>query len=249
MQDGPRFLTETDLSTVTTTQQTAYGARGITGDGRKFVYVKFAGTSTVNPGLLMVAPAAPANSTGLAIASTNSTAQLAAGSKSLVVTNGSTSVTTDQFAGGFLEVTVAAGGQYSLRIDGNTSAGNAGAINFTLVDPIPAGATALIPGTDTVNLRVSPYNGVAASTTAGLPVGVTTNVVPNTSTVTNWGWLQTEGSVEINATSTIAAGAAISQDVSGTAGYVITCTTTSYQLGVARTAAASGLVSAVVNLA
>lgn len=251
MQDGPRFLTETDLNTLTTTKQTQYGALGQTEDGRFFRYVSFGGTATVNPGLLLVAPAAPANSTGLAITATsvtggNVTANLQAASNTLVVTNGATSVTQDQFQ--FVEIIVSAGGTYRLRLRGNTAAGNAGLITLFLKEPLPAGTTQLIPGTDTVNLRLSPYNGVVASLTKSEPVGVTVSSVPNTASVTNYGWVQTLGPVFVAAT-TATKGQAVTQDTGGTAGFVMsTAAATDYPAGVAYASAASSTATVFLNI-
>lgn len=251
MQDGPRFLTETDLNTVTTTKQTQFGAIGQTEDGRFFRYVAFGGTSTINPGLLLVAPAAPANSTGLAITSTsvaggNVTANLQAGSTTLVVTNGSTSVTQDQFQA--VEIIVAAGGTYRLRLRGHTAAGNGGLITLFLKEPLPANTTQLIPGTDTVNLRLSPYNGPTASLTKSEPVGVTVCSVPNTASVTNYGWVQTLGAAFVAATSATK-GQSLTQDTSGTAGFFMnTAAATDYQAAVAYASAASSTASVYLNI-
>lgn len=251
MQDGSRTLTESDLNTLTTTKQTQYGALGQTEDGRFFRYVSFGGTTTINPGLLLIAPTAPANSTGLAITATsvtngNVTANLQAGSTTLVVTNGATSVTQNQFS--YVEIIVSAGGTYRLKLRGNTAAGNAGLITLNLQEPLPVGATQLIPGTDTVNLRLSPYNGVTASTTKSRPVGVTVCPVPNTASITNYGWVQTLGEVFVAAT-TATKGQAVTQDTGGTAGFVMsTAAATDYGIGVAYASAASSTATVFLNI-
>lgn len=251
MQDGPRFLTESDLNTLTTTKQTQYGAYGITEDGRRFQYVSFGGTSTINPGLLLIAGVAPANSTGLAITATsvtggNVTANLQAASTTLVVTNGSTSVTANQFS--YVEIIVSGGGTYKLKLRGNTAAGNGGLITLSLAEPLPANTVQLIPGTDTVNLRVSPYNGVAASLTKSQPVGVTYCLVPNTSTVTNYGWVQVSGPAFVAAT-TATKGQAVTQDTGGTAGFFMsTAAATDYPIGVAYASAASSTATVDLNI-
>lgn len=251
MQDGPRFLTESDLNTLSTTKQTQYGAVGQTEDGRFFRYVGFGGTSTINPGLLVIAGAAPANSTGLVITATsvaggNVTANLQAGSTTLVVTNGVTSVTANQF--GFVEIIVSGGGTYKLKLRGNTAAGNAGLITLNLAEPLPVGTTTLIPGTDTVNLRVNPYNGVAPSLTKSQPIGVTICPVVNTASVTNYGWVQTLGAAFVAAT-TATKGQAVTQDTGGTAGFFMsTAAATDYAVGVAYASAASSTASVHLNI-
>lgn len=249
METGYRVLTSTDLNTYDSAKQDQYGALGVTADGRQYRYVKFAGTSTINPGLLMVGPAAPANSTGLAITSValgNTIANLQSGSSTLVVTNGATAVTQDQFQ--YVEIMV--GGTlplYSLRLNGNTAAAGAGYITLDLVDPLPQNITQLVPGTDTVNLVLSKFNGVAASTTGNAPVGVTVNVIPNSSTVTNYGWVQSAGHAIVKAT-TATIGLGIAQDQAGTAGYVITSAATTGNIGWAKASASSGNASVELNI-
>jgi hypothetical protein len=196
MLSGTRQLTSTDVATLTTSATEEYGALGSTPDGRTFRYVKFGGTSTINSGLLLVAVAAPANSTGLAIpaagTSGQTTANLSLGSTQIVVTNGATAVTQDEFAQGYLEV-IGTNSVNSYQIRGNTadSVGNA-TITVYLTDAL-RNTTALANGTNTVNLRKSVWDSPAATTTLSLPVGVTVQPVPNTSTVTNFGWVQTGG--------------------------------------------------------
>lgn len=204
MQDGPRYLTETDLQTLTTTKQTQFGAVGVTGDGRQFRYVSFGGTSTVAPGLLMQAAVATTNSSALAITAvgtgTQSTANLLAGSTTLVVTNGATAVTQDQFAEGFLEVLQTSGsnnGPISYNISGNSAAAaSTGYIVISLYEPL-RNASTLVAGTDTVNIWKSPYQSVIATTTVNVPIGVTITQAVNTSSVTNYGWVQVKGQTTV----------------------------------------------------
>lgn len=249
METGIRTLTSADLNTFTTTKLESFGAVGVTEDGRVFRYVKFGGTSSISAGLLCVGPAAPANSTGLAITavgtSGQTTANLQAGSQTIVITNGATAVTADQFQ--FLEIVSAADLTYSLRIAGHTSAGNAGKITVRLRDPLPQGITQLIPGTDTVNLVLSHFNGVAPSTTGNAPAGVTPYVVPNSASVTNYGWVQSGGKAFVKAT-TATIGLGIAQDQAGTAGYVIISAATTGNIGWAKASATGNTASVVLNI-
>lgn len=241
METGFRILTSTDLDTFTTSAQDQLGALGTTQDGRFFRYVKFGGTASIAPGLVMQGPAAPANSTGLAITATTVatagqvTANLQAGSRALVLTNGSTSVTQDQFN----YVSISNGdGLYTLKLDGNTAAGNGGYITLQLRDPLPQNITQLVPGTDTASLLLSRYSGCAPSTTGNSPVGVTVNLVPNSSTVTNYGWVQSGGLAYVKAT-TATIGLGVACDLAGTAGYVIITAATTGNIGWAKSSAAS----------
>jgi hypothetical protein len=252
MESGVRQLTYLDLNQFTTTKQESYGALGMTGDGRTFRYVKFGGTSSINPGLLLVGPAAPANSTALAITATGTggqvAANLAAGSQTLVVTNGATAVTQDQFQ--YVEIMV--GGTlplYSLKLSGNSAAAaTTGFVTLNLKDPLPQNITTLVPGLDSVNLVLSKFNGPTASLTGNAPVGVTVNVVPNSASVTNYGWVQTGGHAIVKAT-TATIGLGIAQDQAGTAGYVIISAATTGDIGHAKASAASGNASVELNIA
>lgn len=249
METGFRALTNSDLNTLSTTKDEQYGALGATADGRYFRYVKFGGTSTINAGLLMVGPAAPANSTALAITAAGTdkqvTANLQAGATQIVVTNGATAVTQDQFQ--YIEIVVSGGSLYSLKVNGNTAAAASGYILVNLEDPIPVGTTQLIPGTDTVNLVLSKWNGCAASTTGNAPVGVTPVTVANTSSVTYYGWVQTVGKAYVKAT-TATIGLGIAQDQAGTAGYVIISAATTGNVGWAKASASSSNASVDLNI-
>lgn len=222
MEVGTRLLTSSDLQTLTTSKTETYGAVGATADGRRARYVGFGGTATINAGLLCVTAAKSANSNALAITATGTGGQVAAnllaGSRTLVVTNGATSVTADQFADGYLEV-LWSGGNFTVRIEGNTAAGNAGYITLLLAPSGLLNNAALVPGTDTVNLTAHPYSAVQPSLTQANVAGATIAQVVNTATVTNYGWVQTGGHMLLSATSGTK-GYPVTQDLSGTAGYV-----------------------------
>lgn len=238
MQNGPRYLTDTDINTVIQYTSLAPGAGvggwvagdtislnqlgqiGQTGDGRFYRYALIGGTSTVKAGTLLVAPAQTANSSALAIAALTSqptntafgstsagVSALSKGSKTFTITNGATTVTTDQFAGGYVEVLQTSGtneAAVSYQLTGNSAAGNGGLITLKLTEPLD-NPEALVPGTDTVNLRVNPYANVVASATAARPVGVVTVQVPNTATVQYLAWVQTQGECNVLGQGTLAA--------------------------------------------
>jgi len=242
MQDGPRYLTETDLSVLTTTKQTQFGAVGVTADGRQFRYVSFGGTTTVAPGLLLQAAPLTAGYQALAITAVGSQGQVAAnllaGSTQIVLTNGATAVTQDQFAEGFLEIVQTSGssqGPLSYRVKGNTAAAaNTGYITVYLAEPLRNTQT-LVAGTDTANLCVSPYQGVQVTTTVNVPMGVNVNQVVNTSSVTNYGWVQTKGeAMAFLDASSVVIGNTVGPSTT-TAGYVgLAVTTTKPPIGWAK---------------
>jgi hypothetical protein len=251
METGVRYLTSTDLDTYTTAATDQLGAVGATEDGRIFRYVKFGGTSTINPGLVLQGPAAPANSTGLVITAAGTggqvTSNLQAGSNTLVLTNGGTAVTADQFQ----TVEIVTNGTlplYSLRVAGHTAAAaTTGYITLKLKDRLPQNITQLVPGTDTANLSLSRFNGPTASLTGNAPVGVTRNVIPNTSSVTNFGWVQSGGQCYVKAT-TATIGLGVACDLAGTPGYVIISAATTGNIGWAKTSSSSGQASVVLNI-
>lgn len=241
METGIRTLTESDLSTLTTTKQTEYGALGATADGRRFRYVGFGGTSTVAPGVLVVAPAAVSNYQGLAITAVGTgnqaTANLLAGSTTLVLTNGATAVTQDQFAEGYLEVIQTSGtnqGPVVYKIRGNSAAAaNTGyiVVNLDTAEPLRNTQT-LVAGTDTANLVVSPFSAVVASATAARVVGATLIQVPNSSTVTNYGWVITSGNTFLtnDAGGNLTVGQPVAQSTT-TAGNIVASGATTFQIG------------------
>lgn len=235
MDTGTRVLAEQDINILSATQLSQLGAVGATADGRKFRYVSFGGTATIAPGLLVQAPALTANYQALAITATTVTtatqvtANLNLNATQIVLTNSSsTAITQNQFAEGYIDIIVGGSssdtGHYTYKIRGNTAAGagnvTATYTTVTLSEPL-RNTTALVPGTDTANLRISDYSGVVGSTTAALTVGLTVMPVPNTSTVTNYGWVQTYGDCTVlnDAGGTITVGAAFGQSTT-TAGNV-----------------------------
>jgi hypothetical protein len=157
------------------------------------------------------------------------TANLNLNATQIVLTNStSTAITANQFAEGYIDIIVGGAsadtGHYTYKVRGNTAAG-AGNVTatytvVTLAEPL-RNTTALVPGTDTANLRVNDYASVNTSTTAALPIGVTVMPVPNTASVTNYGWVQTYGDCVVlnDAGGTITVGAAFGQSTT-TAGNV-----------------------------
>lgn len=213
-----------------------------------YLYVKFGGTGTINPGLLLVAAAAPTNSTGLAISTTNTAAQLAAGSTvgTIIITNGATAVTQDQFKDGDIEI-IGTGIPMRYRILGNSadSVGNA-AITISFAGPL-RNTSALVAGTNTVNLRQSKAYLPVASLTQALPVGVTIMPVPNTASLTYFGWVQIAGSAFVQATSATK-GFPLVQDTSGTAGYFANTGSNLPQVAITKESASGSLASVFLQL-
>jgi hypothetical protein len=258
MESGVRQLTATDLNALTTTKQETFGTIGATADGRVFRYVGFGGTATIAPGLLCVSAALVANYQTLAITAVGTSGQVAAnllaGSTLLIVTNGATAVTQDQFAEGYLEVKQTSGtaqGPVLYKVRGNSAAAASGAITVVLDVKEPLRNTqTLVAGTDTVNLVANPFSAVAPSTTLNAAAGFTVAQVPNSATVTNYGWVQAAGPALVtnDAGGTLAVGTAFAQSVT-TAGTVVAAGATSAEVGQTRVAInASTVAEAKVNV-
>lgn len=280
MQNGPRFLTDADINTVVaysaltpgaadggwtpgaTVDLSQLGQVGQTGDGRFYRYVLVGGTSTVAPGQLLVAAAAPSNSTGLALPSTQPTntalgntstgvSALEKGSREFNVTNGSTAVTADQFAGGYVDVLQTSGsneGPVSYKVAGNTAAAASGTITVKLAEPLAQPET-LVAGTDTVNLRVNPFANVAPSSTAGRPVGVLTVQVPNSASQQYLAWVQTQGQCDVQCSSTVAIGNGVKQSTATAGSVTVGTVSTDFIIGQALSAVtSSGVLTALLNL-
>lgn len=261
MDSGIRTLAEQDINALSAVQNTQLGATGVTANGNKYRYVKFGGTVTIAPGLVVVAPVTTAAYQGLVITAVatggQTVANLAAGQTNfgqIVVTNGATAITADQFAEGTLDVIVGGAaadtGHYTYKVKGNTAAGIGATFTVFLSEAFRQ-TTALVAGVDTASLTVSVYSGVNTSAVAAVPVGLTILPVANTATVTYFGWVQTQGTVTVlnDAGGTITVGAAFAQSVT-TAGSVVAATaSTSPIVGYTRKAiTASNAGPAVLNI-
>lgn len=249
MESGIRQLTEQDLNNLSTSKQVQYAAQGATADGRMFRYCGFSGTSTIAPGQLCIAAPYVTAAVGLAITATTvatgtvgqTTASLTAGSSYLVLTNSSsTAFTQDQFAEGYLEVNQTSGtgnGPIVYSILGNTAAGAGNSTATYIVvylresEPL-RNASVLVAGTDTATLYANPYSAVGPSSTAGQSAGVTVIQVPNTASVTNYGWIQTIGPVVLtnDAGGNLTVGEGIAQSTT-TAGDIVAQAATTYGIG------------------
>jgi hypothetical protein len=187
MENGVRILTSSDILDHGTTKQDTLGARGVTADGRRWVYALSDSSAGLAAGKLGIAAAVTANHVNRSL---DSTSLGAAGGKVVVVSVGATAVTQDQYADGYLVVRDGTGKGQTLRINGNVSVGSSGgAVTVYLFDPI---ATALSTSDTKVDL-ISPFNGVVASTTLSRPIGVPMVTLA----AGEYGWLQTHGTAAV----------------------------------------------------
>ncbi len=169
-----------------------------------------------------------------------------AGDNFIQVTNGTTTVVPNQYIGGSIGVytsgTSLIGEEYTITgVTGTLTTG--GALNVFLDRPLRAA----IATSATVNMKPSPWAGVIQSpitTQTGIPVGVAIYAIPaSTSTVFQYGWVQTHGQVNVlSSNQTFAIGSDLgtpSLDAAGTVSVYI-AGTTHCRVGYSRQASASG---------
>jgi hypothetical protein len=152
-------------------------------NGRKYIYVKVGATALVT-GSLYQAPAEDTADQDITPAAT------AVGATTLVTTSTMT-VTANQYAGGYVVVTVTPGLANMYQIKSH-AAFTAAAATFQLDDPIQVALTT----TSRVDFIPNPFNGVviAPTTLTSAVVGFAVNNV----TAGNYGWLQIAGVGVVN---------------------------------------------------
>lgn len=173
-----------DLTLNTATAQATVGSCATTPDGRRFRYCKAGGTALV-PGKLQQAPAEVTNHQNLVPAAA------AIGATSVTVTLGATAATANQYAGGYLVVTITPGQGYQYLIKSHPAADASATLTLTLEDPIQVALTTA----SNVDLIANPYNGVIVNptTASSCPVGVAVYPI----TAEYYGWIQTGGVANI----------------------------------------------------
>ena len=153
-------------------------------DGRAFRYVLAGGTALV-AGKLQQAPAEITDHQGL------TSPVVAVDGTSVAVTLGATAVTANQYAGGYLMVTVTPGVGIQYLISGHLAANASASVTLNLADPIEVALTA----TSRLDMVLNPYSGVIVNPTTktSCPVGVGVTVI----TAAQYGWLQVGGIANI----------------------------------------------------
>ena len=232
---GPDFLTAVDLytSTATVPLGRTVGDVGYAANGKLFRFAK-AGAVALVKGNLLQAAAQDTTYENMAIGTAG-----AVGDMYLQVTNGTATITSEQFAGGTINVytagTVAIGDEYTIkRITGTLTTG--GALKVYLDRPLRYAYTTSAK----VNMKRSPWSGVIqapATTQTEMAVGVAVYEIP----ANEYGWVQTHGVCSVLSDgSTFAVGSDVGTP-SGTAGCVtvFAAGTTHQRVGVVRQAAAS----------
>lgn len=203
------------------------GAEYVAPDGiRKFRYVR-AGSSALTAGLTAQAPAEDTGDQNITPTAT------AIGATS-IVTSTTMTVTANQYAGGFVTVTVTPGLANVYRIKSH-AAYTAAAATFELESPILVALTT----SSRLDFSPNPYNGVIATPTTltSSVVGVAVNDI----TASQYGWIQTAGPCPItnDAAGAITVGVTLMPSSSVT-GAVRLATAGNRVIGQAMTGIASG---------
>lgn len=212
-----------DLTQNTANPAVQLGAVAFDQAGNRYRYAKAGGTTLV-PGKLQQAAAEATGDQDLAVAA-------AAIGATSVTTTSTVTVTANQYAGGWLLVTVTPGQGYKYLISSHPAASGA-AVTLTLSDPLVVALTT----SSRVDLVANPYSGIVVNptTATSAPVGVAVAAITNA----QYGWIQDGGVASIlnDGGSTVGTNVSASN---GTAGAVEAAVTAQAAVGVALTGIAT----------
>jgi hypothetical protein len=145
---------------------TYVGEKFATSDGREFVVVANGGVALV-AGKVVSSPAQITTAFGLSMTVPTAT-PATAGTFQILVTNGSTVLSANQFQGGYLVTQTGTGAGQQLKIASHAAAANAATFLVTLEDAIQT----TLDATTKVSLVYSPYGGLSASAAGAVSSGV-----------------------------------------------------------------------------
>jgi hypothetical protein len=232
---GPRHIADIDLYATSTTIPGGFSVGDyVVGSNGKGFRLALVGGSALVMGNLLQAAAQDTSYENMAVGTAG-----AAGDTTLQVTNGTATITNEQFLGGSLSIytagTIAIGDEYTiLGVTGTLTTG--GALTVYLDRPLRAAVTTSAK----VNMKRNPWSGVIqapASTQTSIPVGVALTAAASAT----YTWVQTHGPAAVLSDgSTFAVGSEVGTP-SGTAGAVTVYAagTTHARVGSALQAAAS----------
>ena len=170
------------------------GERIVTPDGRAFRYARAGSGAALVTGNLLQSPAEDTADQNIAATAA------AVGATS--ITTASMTVTANQYAGGYVTVTVTPGLGQTFRIREH-AAFTAAAATFTLEDPVQVALT-----TDSrLDFHPNPFNGVIQmpGTRSSAPVGVTVNDI----TASQYGWIQVGGPCNVLSNGALTVGSVV----------------------------------------
>ena len=202
------------------------GAEYISPDGRKYRFARAGAVALVVGNVVQ----APAEDTGDQAITPTATAL----GSTTFLTSSTMTVTANQYAGGYVTVSVTPdlGGVYKIK---SHPAATAAALTFTLEEPIRTAWTT----STRLDFVANPFNGVVAcpTTLTSSPVGVAVNDLA----INGYGWIQTHGPCNIknDAAGALTVGVAVMTS-SSVAGNVRLQTAGNQIIGTAMTGVASG---------
>ena len=241
---GPGFIGEIDLYTTTTTVPSGYSVGQLLfGPNGKYYRFGQVGAVALVMGNMLQGSAIDTTYTNMVVGTAVTAANVTSGQDFIQITNGTATITSEQFLGGSLSIytagTIAIGDEYTiLGVSGTLTTG--GALTVQLDRPLRAAVTT----SATVNMRRSPFSGVlqsiASTLTASCAGRAMTAAAASTATVSQYTFFQTHGvgSVLSDGTS-ILVGSPVAVP-SATAGAVILGAAGLANVGQAMQAAASG---------
>lgn len=180
-----------------TTQRHRLGELVTAGDGRAYRYCK-AGATALVPGKLQQAAAEATNHQNVAPAAA------AIGATSVTVTLGATAATANQYAEGFLAITVTPGQGYQYKIKSHPAADASATLVLTLEDPIEVALTT----SSRCDLSTNPYSAVVVNPTTATSAAV--GVAVNNIAASSFGWLQVRGPAVVLADGALTVGVNVS---------------------------------------
>jgi hypothetical protein len=142
------------------------GQKFETSDGRELALVANGGV-VLAAGVLVQSAAQLTTAQKLAI-TVPTTYPATAGLYQIYVTNSSTVMSVNQFAGGYAHISAGTGIGQTFKVASHTAGTNAGAVVLTLEDPIQT----TLDATSKVSLNYNPYGGVSASAAGAVSAGV-----------------------------------------------------------------------------
>lgn len=147
-------------------------------------------------------------------------AAAAIGATEVTVTTGGTSITANEYAGGYLYVNDGTGEGLAYKIKSHPARSGAGAITITLYDPI---TVALVgSGTSEVSLAHNKYTGVIKSPGTTPMTGESLGVASSVLADGEFFWVQTKGPAAVLVSGAVVVGDSVCVTISGgTAGAVI----------------------------
>lgn len=234
---GVPTLSELDLYQSTTTIPSGLGLGAlINGVGGKMFRLALVGGSNLVMGNALQSSAVDTQFTNMSVPTAITAAQVTAGTYQIDITNGTTTVSANQFDGGSLSIytagTIAVADEYT--IVGHTTGTSGATLTLYLDRPLRAAITTSAK----VNMRRSPWSGVIqspASTLTGTPAGVALYATPTAT----YAWVATHGVTSaLSDGSSILVGSEIAVP-SATAGAVILSAAGLANIGYAMQAAAA----------